>query len=70
MFPKYRRKAQKSIRARIAISARCVVTIGADCVLAQETAKGRNLLRNKNLLLSHFPVDTIPNNTPKNLNPS
>jgi len=39
--------AQKNIRAKIAISARCAVTIGADCVLAQKTAKAGNPPGNK-----------------------
>jgi len=47
MFPKTRRKAPGSIPARIAISARCAVMIGADCVLAQRTAKAENLPGNK-----------------------
>jgi len=47
MFPKTRRKAPKSIRARIAISARCAVMIGVDCVSAQRTATTENLPGNK-----------------------
>jgi len=47
MFPKYRKKAPKNIRARIAISAKCAVTIGADCVLAPKTAKTGNLPASK-----------------------
>jgi hypothetical protein len=50
MFPKTSREVPKNIRARIAIFARCAVTIGADCVLAQKTAKAINLLRNERLL--------------------
>jgi hypothetical protein len=50
MFPKTSREVPKKIRARIAIFARCAVTIGADCVLAQKTAKAINLLRNERLL--------------------
>jgi hypothetical protein len=45
MFPKTSREVPKNIRARIAIFARCAVTIGADCVLAQKTPNARNLLR-------------------------
>jgi hypothetical protein len=47
MFLKTSRKAPKSIRARIAISARCAVMIGAGCVLALRTAKAENLPGNK-----------------------
>jgi hypothetical protein len=50
MFPKTSREVPKNIRARIAIFARCVVTIGADCVLAQKTANAKHLPRNKRLL--------------------
>lgn len=57
MFPKTSREVPKNIRARIAIAARCAVTIGADCVLAQKTANARNLLRNK-----HHPLLQIRTN--------
>jgi hypothetical protein len=51
MFLNDLREVPKNIRARIAIFARCAVTIGAACALAQKTANARNLLRNK-----HHPL--------------
>jgi hypothetical protein len=57
MFPKNSREVPKNIRARIAIFARCAVTIGVECVLVQKIANAINLLRNK-----HHPLSQIRTN--------